>query len=79
MSALIDKKRLKAGEYIIKCKEKITQNDKKHIIYEYCSENSLREFSKNGRRLTIKNIYEIAYQLIQVMKLIHFDLIKTED
>jgi serine/threonine protein kinase len=79
MGALIKQKDLRAGKYIIECKEVISQKDKKYIVYEYCPYNSLKEIVKKGHQLTIKNIYEITYQLIQVLKLIHFDLIQSEE
>lgn len=76
--SLVRKKGLRAGQYIIGCKEVIAQSDKKYIIYEYCQHNSIKEYTKKTA-LNIKNIYEIAYQLIQTLKLIHYDLIETED
>ena len=52
-----------AGNYIIGIKEVINQKNKKYIVYEYCPHNSLREILKKKKKLTLKNIYEIAFQL----------------
>ena len=77
INKMIKKEEHKAGNYIIGIKEVINQKNKKYIVYEYCPHNSLREFTKKGKRFTAKNVYEIAYQLAQVLKLVHLDLIKT--